>query len=91
MNSIGKDYFLCPCTCDDSCGLFEEIKGKNLRNFLNQKYSEKKCLGYKKVEKNWFSHKLEGILGSNVPAYVEGTDGAEVVLMELVREMKVMG
>lgn len=77
LNSIGKDYLFILAHVDDSCGLFEEIKGKNLEEFIKSEAFCKKIFGLQKGRKTDNQNRLLEILGINIPAYVEGTDCAE--------------
>lgn len=76
LNSLGKDYFFILAHVDDSCGLFEELKGKNLEEFIKSEAFRKKVFGLQKSRKIDYRNKLSGILGTSILSYVEGTDCA---------------
>jgi len=77
LNSIGRDYFFILAHVDDSCGLFEEMKGKNLEELIKSEAFCKKVFGIQKSRKKDNRTKLSKLLGTNLPAFVEGTDSAE--------------
>lgn len=76
LNTFKKDYFFILAHVDDSCGLFNELEGKNLEGFVNSEAFRKKVFGLQKSRKNDNRKKLRELLGNNIPAYVEGTDCA---------------
>lgn len=77
LNSIGKDFFFILAHVDDSCGLFEEMRGKNLEELISSDAFVKGVFGLQKSRKIDNRNKLSELLSANVPAYVEGTDNAE--------------
>jgi ABC-type lipoprotein export system ATPase subunit len=76
LNAFEKDYFFILAHVDDSCGLFNELEGRNLESLITSEAFRKKVFGLQKSRKSDFRKKLTDLLGVNIPAYVEGTDCA---------------
>jgi ABC-type dipeptide/oligopeptide/nickel transport system ATPase component len=76
LNTFKKDYFFVLAHVDDSCGLFNELEGKNLDGFVNSEAFRKKVFGLQKSRKIDNRKKLTELICRNIPAYVEGTDCA---------------
>ncbi len=91
LNSIGKDYFFILAHVDDSCGLFEETKGKNLEELIKSEAFGKKVFGLQKSRKTDYRNKLSEIIGLNIPAYVEGTDCAANGIEGIGKGNEIMG
>ncbi|MGP8336770.1 MAG: TrlF family AAA-like ATPase, partial [Methanosarcinaceae archaeon] len=57
-------------------GIFKELRGRNLEEFLKNDAFQRKVLGLQKSRSYDNRKKLDEILGENVPAFVEGSDDA---------------
>jgi len=76
LDSYRKDYLIIMAHVDDSNGIFKELQGRNLEEFLKSNAFQRKVLGLQKSRNNDNRKKLDEILGENVPAFVEGSDDA---------------
>lgn len=76
LDSYKKDYFIIMAHMDDSNGIFKELQGRNLEEFLKSDAFQRKVLGLQKSRSYDNRKKLDEILGENVPAFVEGSDDA---------------
>ncbi|MBW1612604.1 MAG: hypothetical protein JRJ57_01245 [Deltaproteobacteria bacterium] len=76
LDAYKKDYFIIMAHIDDDNGIFKELKGRNLREFLTSDPFKQKVLGLQKSRSHDNRKKLTEILGKSVPAFVEGSDYA---------------
>lgn len=76
LDSYKKDYFIIMAHVDDNNGIFKELRGRNLEEFLKSDAFQRKVLGLQKSRSYDNRKKLDEILGENVPAFVEGSDDA---------------
>ncbi|WP_019987542.1 TrlF family AAA-like ATPase [Rudanella lutea] len=76
LDRYKKDYFIVLAHVDDSSGLFLELEGRGLSEFLNLDSFKKNVIALQKVRTHRNIGKLNSILDNNVPAFVEGTDCA---------------
>ncbi|MCX6250586.1 MAG: histidinol-phosphatase [Bacteroidetes bacterium] len=76
LNIFDKDYFFILAHVDESCGIFEEMKGRNLEEFIKSEGFSKKVFGLQKSRKKEYQERLSEILVPNHLALVEGTDSA---------------
>ena len=76
LDSYKKDYFIIMAHVDDNNGIFKELQGRNLEEFLKSDAFQRKVLGLQKSRNYDNRKKLDEILGKNVPAFVEGSDDA---------------
>ena len=77
LNEFGKDYFIIMAHVDDSSGLFNELEGRGLEDFLKQDSFSQRVVALQKVRKTDNQNKIKSILGDSVPISVEGSDNAE--------------
>ena len=76
LDSYKKDYFIIMAHVDDSNGIFKELQGRNLTEFIKSDAFQRKVLALQKSRSYDNRKKLDEILGKNVPAFVEGSDDA---------------
>jgi len=74
-----KDFLFVLAHIDDSSGMFNELKGRNLESFVNSEAFNRKVLGLQKSRDNDYLNKLNFLLKDKqlTPALVEGTDYAK--------------
>ena len=71
LNQFKKDYFFVMAHVDDSSGMFKELKGRNLEDFLHSEAFKNKVLA---LQKSRVNHDGDII---KTKALVEGTDNAD--------------
>ena len=76
LDTYNKDYFIIMAHVDDNNGLFQELQGRNLNEYLKSTAFQRKVYGFQKSRSHDNKKKLSEILGKSVPAYVEGSDNA---------------
>ena len=76
LDAYKKDYFIIMAHIDDNNGIFKELHGRNLKEFLTSDPFKRKVLGLQKSRSYDNRETLTEILGKNVPAFVEGSDDA---------------
>lgn len=76
LDAYNKDYFIIMAHIDDNNGIFKELQGRNLKEFLTSDPFKRKVLGLQKSRSHDNQKKLTEILGKNVPAFIEGSDNA---------------
>ena len=76
LDSYKKDYFIIMAHIDDDNGIFKELQGRNLKEFLTSDAFQRKVFGLQKSRSHDNRKKLFEILGKKVPAFVEGSDDA---------------
>ncbi len=74
LDTYNKDYFIVLAHVDAPNGLFNELTGRNLEQFVRSEAFKKKVLGIQKAESRKNLEKLSGILGGHLPAQIEGSD-----------------
>ncbi len=77
LDEFGKDYFIIMAHVDDSSGLFNELEGRGLDDFINHESFSKRVVALQKVRSIENQKKVKAILGNDVPINVEGSDNAE--------------
>lgn len=75
--SFEKDFFFVLAHIDDSSGLFEELKGRNLEDCCSSEAFDKKVLAVQKSRSKENRKRLLDFLGKKKISFVEGTDSAE--------------
>ncbi len=75
LNIFNKDYFFVLAHVDDDNGLFKELKGRNLENFVRMECFQK-VLGLQKSENKDNYQKLTNLINKSI-AQIEGTDNAQ--------------
>lgn len=77
LNKFQKDYFIVLAHVDDNNGLYDQIEGRHLEDFVRASEFEK-VLAFQKARKRDNKSKLKTILGNDFEiAEVEGTDNAQ--------------
>ena len=76
LDGYKKDCFIVMAHIDDNNGIFKELQGRNLNEFLTSDPFQRKVLGLQKSRNHDNRKKLSEILGENVPAFIEGSDDA---------------
>lgn len=77
LNKFQKDYFIVLAHVDDNNGLYDQIEGRHLEDFVRTPEFEK-VLAFQKARKRDNKSKLKTILGAEFEiAEVEGTDNAQ--------------
>ena len=77
LNKFQKDYFIILAHVDDNNGLYDQIEGRHLEDFVRAPEFEK-VLAFQKARKRDNTSKLKTILGADFEiAEVEGTDNAQ--------------
>lgn len=77
LNGFGKDFFFVLAHIDDSSGLFEEIKARNLEDLCSSEVFDKKVFALQKSRNKDNRKKLVELLGNRKMSFVEGSDSAE--------------
>ncbi|HED06371.1 MAG TPA: histidinol-phosphatase [Ignavibacteria bacterium] len=78
LDSYKKDYFIIMAHIDDNNGIFKELQGRNLEGFIKSVAFQRKVLGLQKSRNHDNKRKLIGIIGENVPTFVEGSDPKKI-------------
>lgn len=76
LDTYNKDYFIIMAHIDDNNGIFKELQGRNLKEFLTGEPFKRKVFGLQKSRNHDNQKKITEILEKNVPAFVEGSDNA---------------
>ncbi len=74
LDTYDKDYFIVLAHVDATNGLFNELTGRNLEQFVRSEAFKKKVLGIQKAESRENLKKLRGMLDDHLPAQIEGSD-----------------
>lgn len=76
LDTFKKDYFIILPHVDEDNGLFKELQGRNLNEYLTSIPFQHKVYGLQKSRNLDNRKRLSEILGKNIPAFVEGSDNA---------------
>ncbi|MBU0474134.1 MAG: histidinol-phosphatase [Bacteroidetes bacterium] len=74
LDAYKKDYFIILAHVDDNNGLFNELDGRNLEEFVKCKEFSRNVIGLQKSRNYDNRKKLNDLIGTNSPAFVEGSD-----------------
>ncbi|MCR4291186.1 MAG: hypothetical protein NUV86_13105, partial [Candidatus Scalindua sp.] len=88
LDTYKKDYFLIMAHVDDNNGLFSELKGRNLEEFIKSKAFQRNVVGLQKSRNFDNRNRLSEITCSNTPAYVEGSDPNIIEEIGVFRKQK---
>lgn len=75
LEKFGREYFIVMAHVDDSSGLFCELQGRGLEDFLNADCFNR-IIAFQKVRNRDILKKVQSILKGRLPCIVEGTDSA---------------